>query len=179
MYVWSTLLILAIIWFMSFQRMTYEKIMFCNGGLFIVQAISMMYINTHLNRTITKIFNVQELQNEKNFLKCTLVVFTLSYFVVVLRTFAIFGTIYKHDDDGKDGQPVEEWVCENNFKVNLINVVCWLVIDLIPIGTIFYLHWKNFKIEAQKQYMLENMESTKDQDLRPSLKDANGNSFLI
>ena len=98
---------------------------------------------------------------------------------MVLRTYAISGIIYKHNDDGKGGQTVEKWVCENNFKVNLINVVCWLVIDLIPIGTIFYLHWKNFKIEAQKQYMLENMESTKDQDLRPSLKDANGNSFLI
>ena len=98
---------------------------------------------------------------------------------MVLRVFAIFGTIYKHNDDGIEDQPVEKWVCEHNFTVNLINVVCWLVIDLIPIGTIFYLHWKNFKIEAQKQYMLENMESTKDQDLRPSLKDANGNSFLI
>ena len=53
----------------------------------------------------------------------------------------------------------DEWVCENNFLVNVINVVSYTFIDLIPICTIFYLHWQNFRKEAEKEYMLEKQLS--------------------
>ena len=53
----------------------------------------------------------------------------------------------------------EEWVCKNNFIVNVINVVSFTFIDLIPIFVIFYLHWQNFRKEAEKEYMLEKQLS--------------------
>ena len=43
---------------------------------------------------------------------------------------------------------MKEWVCKHNFKVNLFNVVSYSIIDLVPLGTIFYLHWKNFRVES-------------------------------
>ena len=53
---------------------------------------------------------------------------------------------------------VKKWVCESDFDVNVINMVCYSFIDLIPIGNIFYLHWLNFRKEAEKEYMLEKSD---------------------
>ena len=44
--------------------------------------------------------------------------------------------------------------------MNVINVLSYTFIDLIPLGTIFYLHWKNFRNEAEKEYMLQRTEPT-------------------
>ena len=74
-------------------------------------------------------------------MKCTLVTFTFSYIVAVGRTLGIYFVIV--DKSIK----IEIWTCENNFLVNCINVFTFFGIDLIPIGTIFYLHWKNFRTE--------------------------------
>ena len=101
----------------------------------------MLIINATLHRAINKTFNIEELRSERNFLKCTLVLFTLSYILVVLRSFAIYALIQEQTS-------LEKWVCENNLEVNSLNVLSWLFIDLLPIGTIFYLHWKNFQKEA-------------------------------
>jgi len=51
---------------------------------------------------------------------------------------------------------VRSWICKNNFLVNVINCATWLIIDFAPFATIFYLHWKNFSQEAQKQHLLEH-----------------------
>ena len=102
-------------------------------------------------------------------MKCTLVVFTMSYFVVVVRSFTIFAIIQA------DRGQLKIWVCKNNFIVNLINVISYVLIDLVPIGTIFYLHWKNFREEAQKQYMLDKMQENADSLTKDDSGDASQN----
>ena len=77
----------------------------------------------------------------------------MSYFVVVIRSSTIYSMIKVSNFK------VEEWICKNNFYVNLINVVSFTFIDLIPICTIFYLHWQNFRKEAEKEYLLEKQLS--------------------
>ena len=54
------------------------------------------------------------------------------------------------------------WICKNNFLVNIINVLCYVFIDLLPIATIFYLHWKNFRKEVEKEHHLENIKQEND-----------------
>lgn len=93
---------------------------------------------------------------ERRFLKCTLITFTLSYIVVVCRTFAIYIMIHI------DSFHIKKWVCKNNFTVNLINCLTYLFIDIIPIATIFYLHFKNFREEEEKEKLREGFESEKD-----------------
>ena len=77
----------------------------------------------------------------------------MSYFVVVIRSTTIYLMIKEADFE------TEAWVCKNNFLVNVINIVSYIFIDLIPISTIFYLHWQNFRKEAEKEYMLEKKMS--------------------
>ena len=134
---WTVLLCGALVCFFTID-LSYGRIMLANASLFTVQACFMLIINARLHRAINKTFNAEELRSERNFLKCTLVLFTLSYILVVLRSFAIYTLI------DVEGNGVEKWVCDNNFRVNSVNVLSWLVIDLLPIGTIFCLHWKNF-----------------------------------
>ena len=138
--VWAVLLCGALVCFFTVD-LSYKRIMLANACLFTVQACFMLIINATLHRAINKTFNVEELRSERNFLKCTLVLFTLSYILVVLRSFAIYALIQEQTS-------LEKWVCENNLEVNSLNVLSWLFIDLLPIGTIFYLHWKNFQKEA-------------------------------
>ena len=69
--------------------------------------------------------------------------------MVVARSFLFFYMITNSQINA------QEWVCKRNFEINLLNVVSYIIIDLVPLGTIFYLQWKNFRVESQKQYMLE------------------------
>jgi len=71
---------------------------------------------------------------------------------VVIRTTTIYVMILHETFH------VKKWVCESDFDVNVINMVCYSFIDLIPIGNIFYLHWLNFRKEAEKEYMLEKSD---------------------
>ena len=68
--------------------------------------------------------------------------FSISYFFAVIRTFSIFVVLHLTDAS------VLEWVCNNNFLVNVINLLTWFLIDLIPISTIFFLHWRNYRNES-------------------------------
>ena len=69
--------------------------------------------------------------------------------MVVVRSFLIYALI-------TGGQVyVKKWICKHNFEVNVFNVTSYVFIDILPISTIFYLHWKNFREESKKQYMLE------------------------
>lgn len=78
----------------------------------------------------------------------------MSYFVVVARSFFIYTLI-------KQGEVnVKMWICKHNFELNIFNVTSYVFIDILPIGTIFYLHWKNFREESKKQYMLEKTQSS-------------------
>jgi len=43
---------------------------------------------------------------------------------------------------------VHAWVCEKNFWLDLVNLICYMLIDMIPYCTIFFLHWKNFGYDA-------------------------------
>ena len=102
----------------------------------------MLGINAQLNHVLSGLFNSEQFRNERRFLKCTLIVFTISYFVVVVRSFLFFYMITNSEIDA------QKWVCKRNFEVNLFNVLSYIIIDLIPLGTIFYLHWKNFRVES-------------------------------
>lgn len=72
----------------------------------------------------------------------------MSYIMVMGRTLFIYWVISQKTFKFKN------WICNNNFVVNMLNVVCYTLIDLIPIGTILFLHWKNYRYEAQKEYAL-------------------------
>ena len=145
-YVWLSILLINVVFFIIVRKYGYT--MLVEAILFALQAFTLVKINMELNRVLSSLFNNDQFQKERRFLQCTLIVFTISYFVVIVRSFTIFGLI-QHDS-----LDIKRWVCLNNFEVNLINVVSYVFIDLVPIGTIFWLHWKNFREEAKKEYML-------------------------
>ena len=78
--------------------------------------------------------------------------FTISYFIVVIHS-ALIVYLLQRDDEN-----VHIWLCDHNTLVNGTNVFCFFLIDLLPFSTIFYQHWRNFKNEAEKEYMLEKSE---------------------
>ena len=130
---------------------SYEIVMLMESVLFTLQAIGLLIINADLHMTLSGIFKPAQFKNERRFLKCTLVTFTLSYLFAVGRTFAIYIMIHMETFH------IKKWMCQNNFLVNLINIVCYIFIDLIPICTIFYLHRKNFHEEAKKERLNEKL----------------------
>ena len=81
--------------------------------------------------------------------------FTLSYFVAVSRTLAIYIMIHL------ESFHIKVWMCKNNFLVNVINLICFIFIDIVPILTIFYLHLKNFRDEDKKERLNKNQERDK------------------
>ena len=154
---WSVLIVWGIVlvanWGLFAYMNSYEYTMLVEAILFSLQSLGLLLVNAQLHWTISEIFEQEYFTRERRFLKCTLIAFTMSYFVVVIRSTTIYLMIRS------DNFPAEEWVCKNNFIVNFINVVSYTFIDLIPICTIFYLHWQNFRKEAEKEYMLEKQMS--------------------
>ena len=136
---WSVLIAWGIVlvanWGLFAYFNSYEYTMLVEAILFSLQSLGLLLINAQLHRTISRIFDQEHFTRERRFLKCTLIAFTMSYFVVVIRSSTIYLMI------NSESFPAEEWVCENNFIVNVINVVSYTFIDLIPVCTIFYLHW--------------------------------------
>ena len=137
---WVIILVVNVVLFIVKQK--YSFTMLAEAILFTVQAVGLLGINAQLNRVLSGLFNSEQFRSERRFLKCTLVLFTLSYFVVVVRSFLFYYMIVNPEINAK------EWVCKNNDKVNLFNVASWLVIDVLPLGTIFCLHWRNFRAES-------------------------------
>ena len=130
---------------------------FVMGGfaiLFSIQAVYLLIVNGVLNATLTKIFDVEQFTVERRFLKTTLCAFSLSYIVVMVRAVFIDTLVITR---GKDSRT---WICKNNDTANLINIIMWSLIDLFPFGTIFFLHWRNFRREFQKQEILRSRESS-------------------
>lgn len=85
--VWITVLVGASIYF--FLAKDYEYIMIGYATLFTLQTIFLMTINWILNSVLSKLFQGASFSNERRFLICTLIIFTISYFVVLLRTISI------------------------------------------------------------------------------------------
>ena len=104
-----------------------------------------------MNKLLANIFDVNSFNAERRFLRCTLLMFAMSYCIVVARCITIYVLI------SIEGESVKVWICENNFYVNLINTSSWLLIDLLPLGTIFYLHWLNFRKESLKDFIRDKM----------------------
>lgn len=85
--VWITVLVGASVYFFFERR--YEYIMIGYATLFTLQTIFLMTINWILNSVLSKLFKGASFSNERRFLICTLIIFTISYFVVLLRTVSI------------------------------------------------------------------------------------------
>ena len=127
--------------------------------LFMMQAIMLLVINAELHMTLSGIFKPAQFTRERRFLKCTLVVFTMSYMIAMVRTLSIYLMIHKKSFH------IKKWLCENNFLVDVINLSTFCGIDIIPIFTIFYLHWKNFREEEKKEILHEQNETEKTQTM--------------
>ena len=92
LYVWMAFLLASVVAFILLD--SYEIVMLMESVLFIVQAIGLLIINVDLHMTLSGIFKPAQFKNERRFLKCTLVTFTLSYLFAVGRTFAIYIMIH-------------------------------------------------------------------------------------
>lgn len=147
MVVWLVCLLGFSIFFFMIQR--YKDSMLVFSCLFFVQACGLISINYILSSTLSGIFNQVPFKKERRFLKCTLLTFTVSYIIVIARTTFIYWVISQSKFEFK------VWICKNNTFVNFLNVVSYTLIDLIPIGTIIFLHWRNYRKEAQKEYDLD------------------------
>ena len=113
--------------------------------------------------TLSGIFAPAQFSRERRFLKFTLITFTLSYCVAVGRSFAIYTMIHLSTFQ------IKVWMCKNNFTVNLINFLSFICIDIIPYFTIFFLHWKNFRYEEQRETIDESIENDKSRSNRETV----------
>ena len=64
---------------------------------------------------------------------------------------------------------IKVWMCKNNFTVNLINFMSFICIDIIPFFTIFFLHWKNFRYEEERETIQESIENDKTKSSRETI----------
>ena len=86
--VWIIILIVNVVLFIVKKK--YSFTMLAEAILFTVQALGLLGINAQLNNVLSGLFNSEQFRNERRFLKCTLVVFTISYFLVVVRSFLFY-----------------------------------------------------------------------------------------
>ena len=82
--------------------------MLAEAILFTVQALGLLGINAQLNHVLSGLFSSEQFRSERRFLKCTLVLFTISYFVVVVRSFLFYYMIVNPKINAR------EWVCKHN-----------------------------------------------------------------
>ena len=96
---------------------------------------------------MNKLFGATMLENnfkhEKRFLISTLILFSLSYLVSVVRNLAIFYFL-ENEEENTDSRLHEIW-CSSNFNISLFNIGCYIVTELIPYLIIFILNFNNFR----------------------------------
>ena len=107
--------------------------------------------NVWLNRSMRELFGPDRLKttfkSEIRFLRCTLVTFSVSYLVMVLRNVVngLLLTVYK------DSARVEENFCDNPFLFNLVNLTSYMLIEILPFMSVAWLNYRNFVKEMQNK----------------------------
>ena len=143
---WSVIMIGVCIGFYIVKRPV--QILLTESGEFFVLAITVLILNMQLRATLATLFENKSFDSELSYLNRTLTVHGISYFFVMGRAAALVTLIIKQNS-------MKVWVCNNNDLMNILNIGCYVVIDLLPFSTIFFTHWKNFRAEIQKQRIIE------------------------
>ena len=80
-------------------------------------------------------------KKEKQFLMVTLISFSGSYMVEVIRNTLNF-LILDENDNGFEA--VNTLLCKSNFTMSMYNIITWTITELIPYIIIFSLNFGNF-----------------------------------
>lgn len=102
----------------------------------------------------------RKFKRERCFLISTLVFFTISYFMMVVRNILLFRMMTGVDSDDIVGS----YLCKENFRLALFNVLCDIVTELIPYTIIFCLNLSNFREIERRERGIDNegVEQSKD-----------------
>lgn len=114
--------------------------------LFGLLGIQLLVINICLLRLMKRIFGEhvmeKKFKHELRFLISTLVLFSISYLMSVLRNLLIFWMLENEVDDS-DEMLHTIW-CSTNFDISVFNICCYIISEYIPYIVIFVLNYKNF-----------------------------------
>lgn len=115
--------------------------------LFSLLGIQLLIIDYVLQKQMNALFSQQTIENsfkhEKRFLISTLVLFSISYLVSVLRNLTIFWML-ENEKFGNDNK-LHRIYCSSNFDISSFNVSCYVICELVPYLVVFYLNHCNFR----------------------------------
>lgn len=111
--------------------------------LFTLLVIQLLVVNFCLLKQINKLLGSKEeadkkFAKEKNFLISTLIFFSISYLMFVIRNIIIYSIMTT------DSQGFDNFFCDSNFKVVIENICFYTIAILLPYIVIFILNYKNF-----------------------------------
>ena len=122
--------------------------------LYALLGAQLLIVNFILLHQLNTLFPTEEqgrskFRREKCFLISTLVFFSISYILVVLRNSILFSMM-------TGGQSaVGNWLCESNFKLSVWNIIMATFTELLPYSIIFVLNIKNFRQIKRHEKILD------------------------
>lgn len=136
------------------RNYTYGAI--CSMILFILLGGQLLAINGMLNSQMKKIFkermNDDTFKKEKRYLFITLVSFSISYLIDVIRNAVLWEML----NEIKDSNRTFLFICENNCTMSLYNIAIWAVTELTPYMIIFWLNLANFRQMGRQDEYVQN-----------------------
>ena len=116
---------------------------------FFLLGIQLLIVNVillTLMKGILRMTNVT-LQKERNFLICTLTLFSISYILSTARNIILY-SLYRNEKQ-VDMPDWSDWFCDGNFNLAIFNTSFYIVTEWIPYAIIFSLNYKNYsRIES-------------------------------
>ena len=148
-------LILTSVYFYFILAQWYEMSTIGETILFSLLGIQLLIINIKLLRIMKRIFGEhimeKNFKHELKFLISTLILFSISYLVSVLRNLFIFWMLENEVDD--EEEKIHKIWCSTNFDISVFNIICYIITELIPYIVIFVLNFNNFKqMNRQKEF---------------------------
>ena len=114
-------------------------------------------------------------QHEKRFLLCTLIIFSISYLVCVLRNLIEWMVLQPQIS----ATQIDDYICQSNSSLTLFYAISYFVTDLLPYVCIFYLNWKNFRLIDKQDAYLQEQENRIISELSSRHLSTNGSSQRV
>lgn len=121
--------------------------------LFFLLGVQLLVVNFLLLKQINELLGSKEeadkkFATEKRFLISTLVFFSISYLVAMIKNIIIYEIIVT------DIEKFDHFFCSSNFKEAIINIGYCIIAVLMPYLVIFFLNYKNFsQMDLQDKYI--------------------------
>lgn len=134
---WTLMLVWLIV---AVEGSYYEMAYLVDFSSFLLLGVQLLILNVLLLRLIKQVVERtnNELEREKNFLICTLIVFSISYLLSSIKGVLLYYLVAREKDEWTN------WFCNSTTHLSIFNLIFYLIVEWMPFMIVFILNFKNF-----------------------------------